>query len=48
MTEADKKAICEKLCGPIYSKDSGLHVAAPEPCPYLIDQWKNPKRRPLA
>jgi hypothetical protein len=48
MTDAEKKVECERICGPRYSKESGLHSSAPEMCPILLDLWKNPKRRPQA
>ena len=44
MTDAEKQKECERICGPKYSKGSGLHSSAPERCPILEDLWKNPKR----
>ena len=46
MTEQEKQAECERICRPLYSKESGLHVSAPVMCPIQDDLWKNPKRRP--
>ena len=43
MTPEDKQKECERICGPLYSKDSGLHSSAPVMCPVLEDLWKNPK-----
>ena len=45
MNPQDKKAACERICGPHYSKDSGLHSIAPERCPFADEIWKNPKRK---
>ena len=45
MTDAEKQTECEKICGPFYSKESGMHSSAPIRCPILDDQWKNPKRK---
>jgi hypothetical protein len=46
MTQEEKEKECQRICGPVYSKESGFHCSAPERCPILDDQWKNPKRRP--
>ena len=46
MTEPEKKAECERLCRPHYTKESALHVTAPVLCPVQEDLWKNPNRRP--
>lgn len=42
MTEAEKKAECERLCG---DKDKrGIHTIAPVICPIQQDLWRNPKK----
>lgn len=46
MTEQEKKAECERICRPYFSKESGLHTTAPFLCPIQEEIWKNPKRRP--
>ena len=46
MTDEQKQRECDRICGPVYSKESGLHVCAPVLCPIQEDLWKNPKRRP--
>jgi hypothetical protein len=44
MTEQEKKAECERICGE--SGKRGMHRIAPEMCPIQRDEWLNPKRRP--
>lgn len=44
MTDAEKKAECERICGEAGKR--GVHSIAPELCPIQEEQWKNPKRRP--
>lgn len=44
MTDAEKKAECEKICGEMGKR--GIHSSAPIQCPYDRDALLNPKRRP--
>ena len=43
MTEEEKKAECDRICGEAGKR--GVHSMAPVLCPYKEDEWKNPKRR---
>jgi hypothetical protein len=40
--EQEKKDICERLCGEAGKR--GIHVMAPEICPFLLDKWHKPER----
>jgi hypothetical protein len=42
LTDEDKQKECERICRPLFSKDSGLHSAS---CPIQQDMWKHPKRK---
>lgn len=42
MTPEEKKKECERICRPLFSKESGFHSAS---CPIQQDIWKNPKRK---
>jgi hypothetical protein len=44
--DTEKQAECERICMPIYGKNSRFHSIAPEICPIAEDLWKNPKRKP--
>lgn len=39
MTDEQKKAECERICGPNATRDT--HKMAPEMCPVLRDVWKS-------
>ena len=49
MTQQEKQAECDRICGPYYSeksrKEQGLHSSAPVMCPILEDMWKSPKKK---
>ena len=44
MTEQEKQNECERICGEAGVRD--MHRCAPEMCPILLDQWRNPKLKP--
>ena len=43
MTDSEKKAECERLCGEAGKR--GVHTIAPVICPIQKDLWLNPKRK---
>ena len=46
MTDAEKQAECLRICGDAGKR--GMHRIAPERCPIVDDEWKNPKLKPAA
>jgi hypothetical protein len=43
VTDTEKQRECERICGDAGKR--GMHSAAPERCPILDQQWKNPPRK---
>ena len=43
MTDVEKKAECQRICGESGKHD--VHRIAPEMCPIQLDIWKNPPKR---
>ena len=41
LTEEQKKAECERICGDKAKR--GIHSIAPTMCPIEEERWKNPK-----
>ena len=42
LTDEEKQKECERICRPLFSKESGMHRGI---CPIQQDMWKNPKRK---
>jgi hypothetical protein len=42
MDQQQKQEVCERICGEAAKR--GVHSMAPEMCPILLDEWRNPPR----